>query len=106
MNKAEQDMILRLCPGLCCFVLCPQEECGFVFESDTDTEVIPKLMKYLYDTQVIRLYLVHVALGLTLYLISSCHWTGRRHIQKHTHLLLHHLHLPPVAYPWHGLAEH
>ena len=77
-----------------------------MFESDTDTEVIPKLMKYLYDTQVIRLYLVHVALGLTLHLISSCHWTGRRHIQKHTHLLLHHIHLPPVAYPWHGLAEH
>ena len=34
-------------------VLYFQEERGFVFESDTDTEVIPKLMKYLYDTQVI-----------------------------------------------------
>ena len=28
-----------------------QEEKGYVFESDTDTEVIPKLTKYLYDTQ-------------------------------------------------------
>ena len=27
-----------------------------MFESDTDTEVIPKLMKYLYDTQVIALH--------------------------------------------------
>ena len=36
-------------------VLYFQEERGFVFESDTDTEVIPKLMKYLYDTQVITL---------------------------------------------------
>ena len=36
-------------------VLYFQEERGFVFESDTDTEVIPKLMKYLYDTQVIAL---------------------------------------------------
>jgi glucosamine--fructose-6-phosphate aminotransferase (isomerizing) len=27
------------------------EEKGFVFESDTDTEVIPKLAKYIYDTQ-------------------------------------------------------
>ena len=29
-----------------------QEERGFVFESDTDTEIIPKLLKYLYDSQV------------------------------------------------------
>ena len=27
------------------------EEKGFTFESDTDTEIIPKLLKYLYDTQ-------------------------------------------------------
>ncbi len=29
-----------------------QEERGYVFESDTDTEVIPKLLNYMYDTQV------------------------------------------------------
>lgn len=30
----------------------PQMDRGFTFESETDTEVIPKLMQYLYDTQV------------------------------------------------------
>ena len=40
---------------------------GFSFESDTDTEVIPKLMKYFYDTQV-RTY-VQMYMYLT---VSNC----------------------------------
>lgn len=32
------------------YALCPQVKKGFEFESDTDTEVIAKLTKHVYDT--------------------------------------------------------
>lgn len=43
-----------------------QEERGFEFESDTDTEVIPKLLKYLYQTQVSSKWSTGVLLHLLL----------------------------------------
>ena len=45
-------MGITICIVYCFHSSFVQIDRGHVFESDTDTEVIPKLLKYLYFTQV------------------------------------------------------